>query len=213
MAKFLCYRHRPHHRLVGAHPDLGRKSGARTRAKKLFFGALWTAIFVAALMTMLREYAASARNIGTAPIVAGAANAALSILLYFYKIPLDWRLEGWAKTRHSILGALAIGVCGLFALDRAPHERQNRGPCLVAAALCLGFILLTGSRCPMVAIAIASLILTRGLSVRKGVAFAGGILGLIALVAVIAFVFRPTLSSEFLHRTQDRPPYAPRSSL
>jgi hypothetical protein len=104
---------------------------------------------------------ASARNIGTAPIVAGAANAALSILLYFYKIPLDWRLEGWAKTRHSILGALAIGVCGLFALDRAAHERQNRRSCLVAAALCLGFILLTGSRCPMVAIAIASLILTR----------------------------------------------------
>jgi O-antigen ligase len=179
------------------------------RVPKFLFGALWTAIFVAALMTMLREYTASARNIGTALIVAGAANAALSILLYFYKIPPDWRLVGWAETRHSILGALVIGVCCLFALDRALHERQNRRLCLVAAALCLGFILLTGSRGPIVAIAIASAILglARGLSLRKGHVLAGGVIGLIALVAVIAFVLQPTLSSEFLHRNLDRPSY------
>jgi O-antigen ligase len=177
------------------------------RVPKFLFGALWTAIFVAALMTTLREYKASARNIGTALIVAGAANAALSILLYFYKIPPDWRLEGWAETRHSILGALVIGVCCLFALDRALHERENRTPCLIAAALCVAFILLTGSRGPIVAIAIASLVLTRGLSFRRGLVFAGGILGLIALVAVIAFVFQPTLFSQFLHRNLDRPSY------
>jgi O-antigen ligase len=177
------------------------------RVPKFLLGALCTAVFVAALMTILRECTASARNIGTALIVAGGANAALSILLYFYKIPPDWRLEGWAETRHSILGALVIGVCCLFALDRALHERENRRLCLVAAALCLGFILLTGSRGPIVAIAIASLVLTRGLWVRKGLAFSGGILGLIALVALIAFVFQPTLFSQFLHRNLDRPSY------
>ena len=179
------------------------------RVPKFLFGALCTAIFVAALMTTLRGYETSARNIGTALIIAGAANAAFSILLYFYKIPPDWRLQGWAETRHPILGALVIGVCCLFALDRAFHERENRRLYLVAAALCLGFILLTGSRGPIIAIAVAGAILAlaRGLSVRKGVALAGGIIGLIALVAIVAFIFQPTLFSELLHRNLDRPSY------
>ena len=179
------------------------------RVPKFLFGALWTAIFVAALITTLREHQTSARNIGTALIVAGAANAAFSILLYFYKIPPEWRLEGWAETRHSILGALVIGVCCLFAIDRALHERERRRLYLVAAALCLGFILLTGSRGPLIAIAIAAAILAlaRGFSIRRGVALAGGILGLVALIAIVVFVFQPTLSSEFLHRNLDRPSY------
>jgi O-antigen ligase len=177
------------------------------RVPKFLFGALCTAVFVGALIAILREYETSARNIGTALIAAGAANATLSIALYLHKIPPDWRLVGWAETRHSILGALVIGVCCLFALDRAFREPAYRRLCIVAAALCLCFILLSGSRGPIIAIAVATLILTRGVSVRTGLKFAGGIFGLLALLAMLAFLFQPTLSSEVLHRYLDRPSY------
>jgi O-antigen ligase len=177
------------------------------RVPKFLFGAVCTAVFVAALMTTLREGKTSARNIGTALIVAGAANAALSILLYLHKIPPDWRLVGWAETRHSILGALVIGVCCLFAFDRAFREPEHRRLCIFAAVLCLCFILLSGSRGPIIAIAVATPMLTRGFSVRTGLKFAGGIFGLLAVLAILAFLLQPTLSSEVLHRYLDRPSY------
>jgi O-antigen ligase len=177
------------------------------RVPKFLLGALCTAVFVAALMTTLREYETSARNIGTALIVAGAANAALSIMLYLHDIPPGWRLMGWAETRHPILGSLVIGVCYLFALERALHERENRRLNTAAAALCLCFIFLSGSRGPIIAIAVATLVLTRGFSVRVGLNFASGILGIIAIAAVIAFVFEPALPGQILHRYMDRPSY------
>jgi O-antigen ligase len=66
----------------------------------------------------------------------------------------DGRLAGWAETRHPILGAAMIGTCVLLAAGRVLAGRRRRlEQVLVVAGL--AFIVLTGSRGPLLAIGLS----------------------------------------------------------
>jgi O-antigen ligase len=71
----------------------------------------------------------------------------------FAGIP-DGRLTGWAETRHPILGAAMIGTCVLLAAGRLLAGRRRRLEAVVALAG-IAFIVLTGSRGPLLAIGLS----------------------------------------------------------
>ena len=91
----------------------------------------------------------------TVLIVCGTLNAWIAIIrLPFVRNAWDHdslRMPGWAETRHPILGAIIIGVPVLLAASRLLQRRAVRANAF-ALASCLGFIALTGSRGPILAI-------------------------------------------------------------
>jgi O-antigen ligase len=66
----------------------------------------------------------------------------------------DGRLGGWAETRHPILGASMIGTCAILAAGRMLAGRRARFEAITVLA-CLVFIVLTGSRGPLLAITVS----------------------------------------------------------
>ncbi len=93
-------------------------------------------------------------------IVAGALNAAWSIVLGLALHPQVQRLTGWGVTRHPILGAASMAIPCLLALHGALSGRgagwRRCGDALAAAAMA-SFILFTDSRGPLLAGAVAAL--------------------------------------------------------
>lgn len=91
----------------------------------------------------------------TVVIACGTLNAWIAIIrLPFLGDAWDQdslRMPGWAETRHPILGAVIIGVPVLLAASRLLQRRSVKANAF-ALASCLGFILLTGSRGPILAI-------------------------------------------------------------
>ena len=179
------------------------------RVLKCFLGAVWTAIYFIAVVTVLRDDRENRRRIETVLIFAGAVNAALSIVLYVHSD--KWhlsgaRLVGWAETRHSILGAMLIAVCFLCATDRVLGERKHRLAHTIAAAVCLAFIVMTKSRGPLLAVGAAAIVLTYGYSRRLGLAMAG--IALVGAVGVaIAATYHPAFLPEQLQELLVRPSY------
>jgi O-antigen ligase len=170
------------------------------RVPKFLCGTVWTGLFFVAVMTTLQGAPHNERAIGSTLIAAGGANAALSVLLYLVHPPPDGRLIGWAETRHSILGALVIGVCYLFAADRALRETALRPYNIAVASLCLCFVILTDSRGPLVSVLIATLILFADVSLRTKARIAIGA----GLAAAALFVLQPSLPAALLHAVLER---------
>ena len=115
-------------------------------------------------------------------VVAGGANAAFSIAVFFITHPVFRRLTGWGATSHPILGAAVMAVAGLTALARVlvpAAPLRARVPNLAAALVMAAFILLTESRGPLLAASIGVVFLCAA-SVWRVRAFAG----LAALVGV-----------------------------
>lgn len=180
------------------------------RVVKFLWDTLCTGVFFVALQIACNSERRMTSNIGSTLIVAGAGNAVLSMILALHHHPLmllvnpDWRLEGWAQTRHSILGALVMTSCYLFALHRSLHEWRYRGWYGLAAGLCLLFIALGDSRGALVAAAAGTLVLLFGLSGRaKTFVIAGVVLAGAALVAT-AILVDPELLSWLGQRLLDR---------
>ena len=89
------------------------------------------------------------------PIVA-VVNAVISIVIFFAN-GAGGRLHGWAETRHPILGADVMCVALVFCLHGwySEPDRRWRTACLLAGLTCAGFVLLTGSRGPFLAMVAA----------------------------------------------------------
>lgn len=105
------------------------------------------------------------RDLASVVIAGGAVNAAIAIVRHLAQGAMEARMPGWAETRHPILGAAIIGVMALLAAARLLEGRRSGEAWAYGAAvgLGLGFIGLTGSRGPMLATALALLVLV-GLS-------------------------------------------------
>jgi O-antigen ligase len=115
----------------------------------------------------------------------GVANAVIGLALTLLRGFPDGRMNGWAETRHPILGAAIIAVCVLLAAGRLV---QRRGLAVNGAAVLigLGFIVATGSRGPLIAVAASLALLLAGLRPRllAALAAAGAAAAGAAVVAV-----------------------------
>jgi O-antigen ligase len=98
---------------------------------------------------------------------------------------------------------MVIGVCYIFAADRVLRERKSRLPNIVAAGLCLAFIVMTKSRGPLLAVVAATVVLTYGYSRRLGLATAGIILAVVAAV-IVAATLHLTMVTDIFHQILDR---------
>ena len=121
-------------------------------------------MFLIAALIVLGEDRRHARAIGSLMIGFGTVNAVVSIALFVGPDMLGRRLEGFGETRQAILGASIIGNCLVFALSRLLAEHRHRWKLGLAAALLFGFIVLTGSRGPLIAVLGASVVLVGGRS-------------------------------------------------
>ncbi len=163
------------------------------------WNGLNTLVFFLAARAVLGASAGRERLI-TVLIACGLANVAVAFarLAVLGVVPGE-RMNGWAETRHPILGAAVIGLCVILAAARLLQRR--RGAWLNAAMVVAGlaFILGTGSRGPLVAVAGGLGVLLFGMRWRWLVALAA------ALVAgVVAVAATPNLAALARSRLLDR---------
>ncbi|NHN89034.1 toluene tolerance protein [Acetobacter sp. LMG 1627] len=114
----------------------------------------------------------------------GAVNVLIALGRLAFR-PLEWqghilRMQGWGLTRHPILGAIIMGSVLLMAVHRG--LATSRWRYWLAAVAALIFILLTGSRGPLLGV-LCALPVMLGLK-RPKVALG---LAVAAMVAVAAF--------------------------
>ncbi|MBO1325193.1 O-antigen ligase family protein [Acetobacter sp. TBRC 12305] len=130
--------------------------------------ALWlwnvfcTLIYIHALADALETDATFRPRITRVMALAGLANMAISFARLGLHPAMAWagdvlRMNGWAETRHPIMGAIVIGIVVLMALDRA--LRVGGWYYWLAALAGLVFIVLTGSRGPEGAICVSASVL------------------------------------------------------
>ncbi len=131
----------------------GRDDGHR--ATRFAVDTAMTLVFVGAALPVLAE-PATRRRLMDVLVWAGSANAALSIVLGFIHRHHGPRLYGWGATTHPILGASVMAVALLAALVRLLGGRRAY---LAPAAVMAAFVLLTESRGPIGAVAVAGLFL------------------------------------------------------
>lgn len=134
----------------------GRDDGHRW--VRFMVNSVMTALFVDAMMWVLREPANRAR-LADVLIWAGAANAVLSVALGFLVRHDGNRLHGWGVTSHPILGASAMLAAYLAALCRVLTVKRWRAAHAAAALAMAGFVVLTASRGPLLAGTAATLFL------------------------------------------------------
>ena len=132
-------------------------------------------------------------------IGAAAANVLVSFALTLMRGFPDGRMNGWAETRHPILGAAVIGMAVLLAAARVLAGRQplRHG---AAALLGLGFIVATGSRGPLIAVLAALGLLLLGTRPRWLAALAAVGLAAIALTAAAMPALVGALRARLLER-------------
>ncbi|MBC7636383.1 MAG: O-antigen ligase family protein [Acetobacteraceae bacterium] len=146
-------------------------------------GACTLGLFITALAT-LREDAAARDKLLMVLIIGGLVNAVLAIGMFLHA-PSD-RMTGWAETRHPILGASIIGGSVVLATG---HMLRGQQRAVMAATIASGllFIVLTGSRGPLIAIGGALVMLLAALRPRV---LAGAALGLMGALGAV-FVASP----------------------
>ncbi len=128
------------------------------RSARFAVDSVITLVFLLAMLEGLAT-AAQRRALGSVLIWAGAANAALSVVLgHFFPLPTE-RLHGWGVTSHPILGASVMSMAYLTALTRVLAERRLRLAHLAAGAAMTVFLLMTESRGPLLAALVATLFL------------------------------------------------------
>jgi O-antigen ligase len=139
----------------------------------------------------------------TVMIVCGTLNAWIAMLrLPFLHSVLDQdslRMPGWAETRHPILGAVIIGVPVLLTASRLLQRRAVWANAF-ALASCLGFIALTGSRGPILAIGGA---LTLLLAMARPRLLAIAVAAALVVLCLVAFL-TPSVLAAVWHGFTDR---------
>lgn len=149
-----------------------------------------TSIFVFLLADGFANRSDYRNRLVTLMITAGMINILIALILRLGFRSLEWqgdimRMQGWGLTRHPILGAVIMGSVLLMALSRAlsRHQWQYWG----AACAALLFILLTGSRGPLVGILVAVPVLA-GMRHPKIILMALPVLAVIMVIGLRADV-------------------------
>ena len=138
--------------LIWGHDD-------KHRTAKFALDSVTTACWVAALFAVLPD-ARWRVTLRSVLIGVGAANAVLSIVLFFVLPQPGPRLTGWGVTTNAILGANAMAVPYLTALWRGLTGAEGRRATSFAAAGVMAlFVVLTESRGPLLAGTLATLFL------------------------------------------------------
>jgi O-antigen ligase len=160
-------------------------AGARAAPHLLWvWNGLCTLVFFLAARASYARAGPERERLYSVLIIVAAINVAVSVGRATVIGMPEGRMNGWAEARHPILGAAIIGVCVILAAARALHGRSAAGNGAVACAG-LAFIIATGSRGPLIAVAAALGVLLIGLAPRLLLALAGAVLAL-ALIAYFA---------------------------
>ena len=174
-----------------------RTAGAQLGAHLIWVwnGACTLGLFIT-ILTTLREDAAARDRLVMVLIIGGLLNALFAIGM-FLQVPAD-RMTGWAETRHPILGASIIGGSVLLAAGEMLRGRQIA---LMAATIISGliFIVLTGSRGPLIAIAGTLMVLLAALRPRV---LGGAALGLMLGLGAVVVALPGSLQAAFAHVMQ-----------
>ena len=163
------------------------------------WNGLCTLVFFAAARAAFGGPGAARERLISVLIGGALLNTAIVFARTLLQGMADDRLAGWAETRHPILGASVIGTCVLLAASRL-LQRRGRSLALAAVSAGLLFIVLTGSRGPLIAIA-ASLALLLALT-RRRLLLAAGCAGVLAL-GLLA-IAEPTLLQTAWSRLLER---------
>jgi O-antigen ligase len=160
-------------------------AGARAAPHLLWaWNGLCTLVFFLAARASFSRPGAERERLLSALIVVAAINIAISVGRATVIGMGEGRMNGWAETRHPILGAAIIGVSVILAAARALHGRAAAAHSAVACAG-VAFIIATGSRGPLIAVGAALAVLIVGLAPRLLLAAAGAVVAL-ALVTHFA---------------------------
>ncbi|MFT9016251.1 MAG: O-antigen ligase family protein [Acetobacter sp.] len=158
------------------------------------WNAFCTFIYIHALSDALGADATFRPRVARVMALAGLANIVISFIILGLNPARSWaddvlRLNGWAETRHPIMGAIVIGIVVLMALDRG--LRVGGWYYWLTAIAGLVFIGLTGSRGPEGAICVAITVLL-GLTQPR-------LLAVLVLGALLALGLFACLDWPFLH--------------
>lgn len=128
------------------------------------WNVLCTGLFVFLLTDAFAMTRAFRQRLMQVMIGCGVVNVCIALAKLCF-VPLEWqgdvlRMQGWGLTRHPILGAIIMGSVLLMAVHRALSTAQRRY--WVAALVTLGFIVLTGSRGPLLSV-LAGLVVLIGM--------------------------------------------------
>ncbi len=158
-----------------------------------------TAMFFVATRASFGPDGRERARVVTLLIAAALLNLSVAAIRLAFIGLSDGRMNGWAETRHPILGASVIGVCVLLAAGRMLEGRSRRlaGAVIVAG---LAFIVLTGSRGPLIAIAGSLAVLLLGLRPRLLAAAAALGAACLAIVAVGAPALGAALAARIMQR-------------
>jgi O-antigen ligase len=144
--------------------DVAAGSDIRPHVFWIWNGLCTLAMFVASRAAFGKPGRDRERLITT--LIAGASiNTAIVFVRTAFTGIADGRLGGWAETRHPILGASMLGTCAVLAASRVLAGRRARFEAITLLA-CLVFIVLTGSRGPLLAITVSLGLLTALLQPR-----------------------------------------------
>ncbi|MCH4092406.1 O-antigen ligase family protein [Acetobacter sp.] len=151
---------------------------------------LCTSIFVFLLTDAFTKQADYRDRLIRLMISAGMINILIAVPLRLVFQPPPWegdilRMQGWGLTRHPILGAVIMGSILLMALSRALSRHKWYD--WAATLLALAFILLTGSRGPLIGILLAMPVLA-GMKYPKTILTALPILAIIMMIGLRADV-------------------------
>ncbi|NHN91192.1 toluene tolerance protein [Acetobacter sicerae] len=147
---------------------------------------LCTSIFVFLLTDAFTQQTNYRERLIRLMIGAGMINILIALILRLGFQPLPWegdilRMQGWGLTRHPILGAVIMGTILLMALSKALSLHQWRYWAATLAALV--FILLTGSRGPLMGILLAVPVLA-GMKYPKTILTALPVLAVITVIGL-----------------------------
>lgn len=156
-------------------------------ASKLFWlgnGGSTLAFFAAWLMAAEKDKPRA--WIEPALLIGGAGNALFAIGRHLLVDPANPRMWGWGLSGQPVLGGTIMAVLFVLALDRLLRRRKAVLLHLALMALFAVFILLSGSRGPLLAAAIATLYRLRDENWRIWLACAAAGLGCLALGLLFA---------------------------
>lgn len=120
-------------------------------------------------------------------LIGGAGNAIFAIAWHFLFDSATPRMRGWGVSGQPVIGGVIMAIFFVLALDHLLRTRKALILHIAALALFAAFMLLSGSRTPILATAVATIYLLRRENWRIWFGFAAAGLG----AAVLVFLLVP----------------------
>jgi O-antigen ligase len=146
---------------------------------------LCTLSFICAFVMAVEEEKLTRERAILTLVFCGTLNAAISLFVCLLRGAAIHRLQGWGVTANPVLGAAIIGGCLILAIGQAVEDKSGRAAMLSCAFVMSVYLLLTFSRTPLLAIAVALGILGVGAGLRLW----GGGLAVLACLCALVLIF------------------------